>query len=236
MKRILDLGCGTGYRTYVLSKKRDTIVTGVDISKKNIKVAKKKYPKVDFRKMNVEKLRFERNFFDKVYAVDVLEHVDNLEAVLKEAARVTKKNGKLLAEIPSEKSEKWLLSKRPTFHKEIHHVRIFKDKDLENKLANYSFKIIKKKNKNFLQHLELYYSFKTKGLSSTQLDIGSWNDTALSIMVHIIVSFFDPYWVFNTHLKYVPFWIITLPVGYVVNYFGNKIMPKSVYYEFVKLT
>ncbi len=235
MKQILDVGCGTGYRSYILSKRKNVKVTGIDISGKNIIKAKDRYPQIKFIRMNAERLSFKNRIFDEVYATDVLEHVDNLAPVVKEMSRVIKPSGKVSVLVPGEKSEKWLLNLRPSFHQEIHHVRIFEGTELVDLLSKHGFKMTKMLPQNFLQHLELFYFFKTKKKSTSQLDIGSWNDSLLSVVVHTFVSFFDPFWVFNSPLKYFPVWLITLPIGYVINFFGNKIMPKSVYYEFVKL-
>lgn len=234
-KLILDIGCGTGYRTYQLSKTHHNKVIGIDISKENIKLAKQKYPQLDYKEMNAEKIEFKNNTFDCIYAIDVLEHVDNLETVLKEIGRVLKRKGKLIVIVPGEKSEKWLLQLRPSYFKEIHHVRIFKNNQLEAFLKEYGLQLLIKKPKNFIQHVELYYFFKVSQESTSQTEIGKWNDNVISIFVHAFISSFDPYWVFHTPLKYIPVWFITLPLGAIINYVGNKRMPKSIYYEFIKI-
>jgi len=51
--------------------------------------------------------------------------------------------------------------------------------------------------------------------------------------LHAIMLYFDPL-VLKTPLVYFPIWIITLPVGAIINYFGNIFFPKSFYYEFIK--
>src|SRR5579871_6519508 len=131
MKYILDIGCGTGYRTYQLSKEKNAKAIGIDISKENISLAQKRYPHIQFKSVNAEDTKFKKNSFDEIYAIDVLEHVDNLDAVINEIYRILKNNGTLKIIVPGEISEKWLLQLRPTYFKEIHHVRIFKGKSLE---------------------------------------------------------------------------------------------------------
>ena len=236
MKYILDIGCGTGYRTYQLSKSKDVAVTGIDISEDSISVAKSRYTGVNFVCVSGEKLPFDAHKFDAIYATDVFEHVDNLDLVLNEVTRVLKPGGMLFIVVPNDVSELWLLKLRPTYHQEIHHVRIFKDGDLESMLQTKGFKLVKLTRKNFMQHFELYYFFKTQRATATQLEIGKWDSNILNKAVHGISLLFDPYWVFNTPLKYFPLWIVTLPLGFVINYFGNKVMPKSMCYEFEKAT
>lgn len=233
MKRILDLGSGEGYLTYLLSKKKGNKVIGVDLSPENVKTSKKRYPKVTYKVMNCEKMSFKSNYFDEAYAMDVLEHVDNLDKVLKETHRVLKKGGRFFVNVPYYKSEYWLLKVRPTYHKEIHHVRIFKKGQLRKIMKKHKFSTVKEKNTAFLQHVLLYYLFRRKIKSNTQTSIGSWRDNYKTKTVFAFMLLFDPF-ILNTPLKYFPIWIITVPIGMVINFFGNKIFPRSVYFEFEK--
>jgi len=183
--------------------------------------------------MNASRMSFADTSFDEIYAMDVLEHVDNLNSVINEVYRVLKKKGKFIVNIPYHKSEHWLLKIRPTFHKEIHHVRIFKETGLEDYLKKRHFTLNKKIKKDFLQHIELYFLFKRKIKSKTQLSIGSWRDNIFTISVHIIVLYFNRD-VIKTPLVYFPLWIITIPIGEIINFLGNKFFARSVYYEFLK--
>lgn len=231
--KILEIGCGQGFNTYLLSKKKDVKVMGIDLSKKDISISKKRYPKVDFKVMDAEKLSFKSGSFDVVYAMEILEHVNNLDNVLNEITRVLKDNGKFIASIPYHKSEKWLLKIRPSYFKEIHHVRIFRESQLENLCKKRNFLLIKKKRRGFLQHIELYFLFKRKINSDTQVSIGSWRDNYFTKFIHAAVLYTDPL-VLKTPLVYVPLWIVTVPIGAAVNYVGNRFFPKGFYYEFKK--
>ncbi|HVT00659.1 MAG TPA: methyltransferase domain-containing protein [Patescibacteria group bacterium] len=232
-KIILEIGSGQGFNTYYLSKNKNNDVTGIDLSRRDIAISKKRYPGVKYIYMDAEKLKFKKNTFDEIYAMDILEHVDNLNKVLGEIARVLKPGGKFIVNIPYHRSEKWLLVVRPTFHKEIHHVRIFGEKELETLLRKKKIRVVRKVKKDFLQHIELYVLFKRKIKSKTQLSIGSWRDTNFTKFVHLSLLYFHPT-VVRTPLVYFPIWIITVPIGEGINYIGNKIFPRSVYYEFVK--
>lgn len=231
MKRALEIGCGQGFNAYILSKKYDVI--GVDLSEENVKIAKARYKNVDFRCMNVEKLEFADGEFDYVSAIDILEHVDNLDSVIREVYRVLGIGGRFIINVPAERSEKWLLRIRPKYFEEIHHVRIFRDDELEKMLAKIGFFMINKRAKGFLQHLELYYLFTRKNPTNTQLGIGTWRDSTVSKIIHISLLFFDPI-ILHTPLKYFPLYVFSLPIGFVVGYVGNKVFPKSYYYEFAK--
>lgn len=232
-KEILEIGCGQGFNTYLLSKNKLNSVIGIDLSVKDIKIAQQRYPGITFSMMNAEKLKFKDNSFDYVIALQILEHVDNLDQVLDEIARVLKVKGRLVASIPFYKSEKWLLKVRPSYFKEIHHVRIFKYNELEKHCQHKGLTLVKKKRVGFLQHVELYLLFKRKITSNNQTSIGSWRDTFWTKTVHAIMLFFDPICL-QTPLKFFPIWIIAIPFGFVINFIGNIFFPKSLDYEFIK--
>lgn len=233
MKKILDIGCGDGHNMYYLSKWKQNLVIGIELSQDTIRIAKKRYPNLDIRHMNAEKIKFQNQEFDEVYAIDILEHVDKLDKVVKEIYRVIKVGGKLIVGVPYEKSERLLLKIRPSYFREIHHVRIFKGAELEQLMAGNGFNLVSKKRDGFLSHINLIYQFLTTKKSNTQCSIGDWRDNIFSRLIFVSVSFFQPY-ILKTNGKYIPIWIITLPIGYLLNYFGNKRLPKSIRYEFIR--
>ena len=233
MARILDLGCGDGFFSFVLSKRKNNKVIGIDLSKESIKIAKKRYPNIEFKVMDIEKTTFTKAYFDEVYAMDVLEHVDHLNDALNEVERIIKKRGRLIINVPHPKSEKWLLKIRPSYFKEIHHVRIFKEKELDSMITKMGFNLVLKKRMGFLQHLELYFLFKRRINSDKQTSIGSWRDSYLTKTIHAAMLYFDPM-VLKTPLAFFPIWFITLPLGSAINFLGDKVLPKSIYYEFIK--
>ena len=231
MKKILDLGCGQGFRTNVLSRKND--VVGVDMSKDDIAVAQKRYPGVSFKLMDAEHLKFKRNEFDEIYAIDVVEHVDHVDRVLSEIRRVLVSHGTVVINIPFYLSENWLKRIRPTYFKEIHHVRVFQDQELEKMMSKIGFKLKKKKKVGFLQHVELYVLFKTGSNKRTQVSIGDWRATSMTKALHCLMLYFDLS-VFQTPFVWFPLWIMTVPLGLIINGIGNLYFPKSLYYEFIK--
>ena len=93
--KILDAGCGAGRFTYLLSKYHPKEIYGLDLSFRNIKIAKKifKNKKIRFLQGNVLNLPFKRENFDFVYSSGVIHHTNNFKKGLKELIRVCKKNG-----------------------------------------------------------------------------------------------------------------------------------------------
>jgi len=92
--KVLDIGCGAGFLTNKLTK-LNYDVTGLDISSSSLDVARQYDPtkKVKYVEGDALKLPFEDGTFDFVSAIDFLEHVEQPELVIKEAARVLKPNG-----------------------------------------------------------------------------------------------------------------------------------------------
>lgn len=99
--KILDAGCGFGRDSKVFfDRKYD--VTGVDLSKSLLKIAKEKYPQINFVKANLLKLPFENKSFDGVWAHASLVHFEKdneIKKVLDEFNRVLKPNGILYTSV-----------------------------------------------------------------------------------------------------------------------------------------
>lgn len=181
--------------------------------------------------MDAEAMEFDDGSFDACYALDILEHADHPDRVVREVARVLKPGGRFIVNVPAEKSEEWLLKLRPSYFVEIHHVRIFRGDDLRDLLQAHGFVLRKRKGAGFLQHLELWFLFKRKGGKKSQLGIGNWRESVATRCLHVALTYFDPV-ILKTPARYIPLWIVTLPIGYAIGLIGNALFPKSMYYEF----
>lgn len=95
--RILDVGCGTGANLEMLKQYGEA--EGVDVSDDALEFCRKKGLKV--HKGLAEELPFEDESFDLVTALDVVEHLDDDVAGLKEMHRILKKDGKTLIFVPA---------------------------------------------------------------------------------------------------------------------------------------
>lgn len=101
-KKILELGCGSGYWTRILSKK-GAICTGVDKSTKQLKLAISEESKeklgIKYIKKDISNLKgISSNTFDIVFIEFVLLEIPKkklLDKILKESHRVLKKSGVL---------------------------------------------------------------------------------------------------------------------------------------------
>lgn len=92
---VLDIGCGGGLVSIPLSKVGYE-VTGLDASIENIKVAQSRNSNANFICSSAEQLCEEGNKYDVVLALEVVEHVDNIELFLASCSKLLKKNGILI--------------------------------------------------------------------------------------------------------------------------------------------
>ena len=94
---VLEIGCGTGKNTKWLLNKANIIVAA-DFSEEMLVRAKSKIddPKVEFLQTDVRKLwPFKDELFDLITFSLVLEHIENIDFIFKEARRVLKPGGYL---------------------------------------------------------------------------------------------------------------------------------------------
>jgi SAM-dependent methyltransferase len=99
VKRVLDLGCGSG-RHLVYLAKHGFEVYGIDISETGIKLSKE-WLKEENLKANLKigdiykKLPYPNNFFDAIISVQVLHHnkIEKIRKAIKEIERVLKPGG-----------------------------------------------------------------------------------------------------------------------------------------------
>lgn len=102
--KILDIGCGNGRSTQILSKISDEII-GIDFSERLLEQARKKCPYAKFFLEDAKSTHFDNNSFD--YVVMLWNTFGNLyssrDKVLEEVKRVVRPEGKILLSILSEK-------------------------------------------------------------------------------------------------------------------------------------
>ena len=79
-------------------------IYAVDWSEPLIKELKERYPEVKYEVGDVNKLRFEDNFFDWVVAGELIEHQEKPEELIKELMRVLKSGGTLVLSTPLEEA------------------------------------------------------------------------------------------------------------------------------------
>jgi len=82
--KLLDVGAGNGFFSYYFDKICDT--TAIDYSEQMIKLNPIKKKRV----MDANKLEYKDNIFDIVFCHALLHHIEDIDQVIKEMARVSK--------------------------------------------------------------------------------------------------------------------------------------------------
>lgn len=93
---IVDIGCGGGLVSEEFSKLKANI-TGIDASEKNIQVAKihaeKSGLNINYIATSAEELVEKEEKFDVVLALEIIEHVSDVEEFVKSCSKLLKPNG-----------------------------------------------------------------------------------------------------------------------------------------------
>lgn len=129
-KIILDVGCGDGALSYLLSRQTGAFVIGIDFSIEAIKFAKQKtrdINNIDFLTASAYQLPFKNNSIDYVISSDVIEHLQKPEKMLAEIKRVFNEKGKVIITTPLRFTEVPL---------DKMHVQEFFESDLRRLLSN----------------------------------------------------------------------------------------------------
>ena len=136
-RNILEIGCGSGF---VLQGLRETfpaaVFTASDIHCNGLEVAAHRNGKdVRFLQMDARVIPF-RDEFDLVGSFDVIEHIDDDEAVLKEVRAALRPGGILILTVPQ---HMWLWSPSDTAAR---HKRRYEKPDLMRKFATAGFEAL----------------------------------------------------------------------------------------------
>jgi ubiquinone/menaquinone biosynthesis C-methylase UbiE len=125
---LLDVGCGDGALSYLLSKK-GLKVTGIDINEKGIAFAKSRTKNVAFETMDPLNIKEK---FDYVICVDTLEHIPNYKKYVNKMLKIAKNEVILLI---------------PLYEKDIYDANYFTPKQLKTNLPGFKWTLLLKQPK-----------------------------------------------------------------------------------------
>lgn len=137
--KFIEVGSSLGNTVYY-AKKVGWDATGIEYSKSACQFAKERF-NVDLLNGKVEELKISKNSFDLVCIFEVIEHVEDPEALLKMANSWLKEKGYLVLTTPNGGSDsaKFYFRKWQGYH--IDHLQVFSFEALRKLLNNNGFKV-----------------------------------------------------------------------------------------------
>lgn len=104
-KNILDIACGEGYGSNILSQYALSVV-GIDISKEAINHASKKYQKKNLRFLqgSATSIDLTKSSIDVIVSFETIEHLEEHDLMLQQIKKVLKEDGILIISSPDKKN------------------------------------------------------------------------------------------------------------------------------------
>ena len=96
---ILDVGCGCGYLTNVLFSNVSKNITGIDISKNSIRIAKKLYPHIEFYEENIFSYISKRKI-QLCLSIMTANNLSNIDLFFNKINTLLSNDGKMILVLP----------------------------------------------------------------------------------------------------------------------------------------
>ena len=159
----VDIGCGSGAAAQLLQEVYGLTVAGFDISEFAVEASRQRGVKTI--QADVTKLDLPSNSQDFAISLDVIEHIEDRNALLKEIFRILKPSGKCLITVPA---HKWLWSNHDVLN---HHFRRYSKSELilDLKYAGFEIRNLRWWNSIFLPYI-LLTRFLRKNSESSEFE------------------------------------------------------------------
>ncbi|MEM9939386.1 MAG: methyltransferase domain-containing protein [Pseudomonadota bacterium] len=160
--RVLDLGCGEGRHVHGLHMLGGLDIVGIDLDEPSLEKAREGLDYLDqlddgpkskggstkFATGDATALDFPDDHFDAVICSEVLEHLPDYDAALREMRRVLKPGGRLCITVPHAWPERicWWLAPPPDGYpyQPGGHIRIFDETDLKYSVVRRGFRMFRR--------------------------------------------------------------------------------------------
>jgi ubiquinone/menaquinone biosynthesis C-methylase UbiE len=102
--KVIDIACGNGFGSSMISNKTKGIVIGADISNETIEYCSTKFsnqPNLEFKIVDGTNISFEDNYFEKLISFETIEHTTQYKKMIQEFYRVLKSKGIAVISTPN---------------------------------------------------------------------------------------------------------------------------------------
>ena len=200
LKSFLEIGCGTGFVISGISKRFPGVrLFGSEYLEEGLVYARQRVPTAKFTQMDARNIPYESEL-DAIGAFDVLEHIEEDEAVLQQIYKALKPGGMVFITVPQ---HRWLWSAVDEY---ACHVRRYAAKELHQKVCRRGFEIVR--SSSFVSTL-LPAMYLSRLLQRTKMDVSM--DTMAELRINPILNkIFE--WLLNFELALIKVGV-ALPVG-----------------------
>ena len=143
--KALDAGCAAGSDSKKLTDKGLKII-GIDLSRELLKIAREKFPELEFKEADFRNLLFEDNSFHGIWAHASLLHLETVEDVKKsllEFNRVLKTNGVIHILVKAKTGKAKTAVVKDSLSKHNRFFQYFSKEEIRKLLVSSEFSIIK---------------------------------------------------------------------------------------------
>jgi len=214
--KVLDVGCSVGAHSRPLAR-FGCVVRGLDNS---VQLVHEFNARADQEGLDramcfahvgdATALPYATSSFAAVLLIEVLEHVQNTNAVLSEVSRVLRPGGHICLAVPTKHTEELFSKMHPGWFMNSGHVKVFATKELLALLLECGFRIVAVKKENF--EWSLFWVLHC--LARSPFDF-----TGTPLQNHRLTRLYWKAWRVLDRLH----------IGYFMRLIGNKVFPKSVY-------
>lgn len=119
---VLDIGCGTGERTFIAQRHAGCTIDGIDVSAVAVGQAQNRFGShaLNFLQGDITALPFQDCAFDNAFMLAVIEHVTDTATLMQEIRRVVKPGGKVFVTV----------TENDYYHASPDHVHVFSKETL----------------------------------------------------------------------------------------------------------
>jgi len=129
-KTVLDVGCASGALLYMLKKHETKEVVGIDSAEYPVSFGVEHYG-LDLRPVALESANLPDAYFDLITLIDVIEHIEDINAFLIELRRVLKPGGNIFIITPNYQAYQLARAKWICLFKDFEHLQYLTRKSLE---------------------------------------------------------------------------------------------------------
>ena len=161
ISEILDIGCGTGYMSQLIAKKKMKVIA-IDISEKRLLSFKEIADKLNIKQLHENLFNLKFNNCEAIISQEVIEHIPDYKSALRKMFSFLRNFGFALFCAPYRENLQAKTRKCPYCGEYYHtcgHVNRFTEDSFRNDLINCRFKILKTRlivNKRTVKWLALF--------------------------------------------------------------------------------